>query len=202
MAVIRGALVSYSDPLLGLLPTVVAFQYNPTAVTRVFRHEAAAGEDESGSLLNTRQNAVEEYTFTLELDATDGLAQEAPLTLANGIAPRLAALEMLMQPLGSSDLGSLLGHSSPVVGKLPLVLLLWGPGRVAPVLLTSLTIHETAFDELLNPVHASADVGLRVLRRLDVPDDDHLAQAAASYYQKAREVRAVLQVAQVLELGA
>ena len=208
MALIKGALASFSDPLLGAVPTVVTFQYNPAAVTRVFRLQAKAGSGEgSGSALNVSDNAVEEYSLTLELDATDGLEHGGPLTTAYGVSPRLAALEMLMQPVGKSLLGGLagsllgVGGGQPIpAGKLPLVLFMWGPGRITPVKLTSLTIHETAFDELLHPIHASADLGFTVLRPSDVPASERLAHAAAVYYQGTREAKAVIQLAQIPEL--
>jgi hypothetical protein len=76
----------------------------------------------------------------------------------------------------------------------------WGPGRITPVRLKTLTIHETSFDELLNPIHATADLSFTVLRRDDLARHDTLAQAAASYYQGSREVKAVLQLAQIPEL--
>ena len=41
MTLIKGMLASFSDPLLGVVPTLVVFQYNPTEVTRVFRVESA-----------------------------------------------------------------------------------------------------------------------------------------------------------------
>ncbi len=66
--------------------------------------------------------------------------------------------------------------------------------------LKSLTIRETAFDELLNPIHATADIGFTVLRTSDLGKDDTLARAAATYYQAAREVKAVLQLPQLVEL--
>ena len=40
MALINGMLASFDTPLLGVIPTVVLFQYNPTDVTRTFRTEA------------------------------------------------------------------------------------------------------------------------------------------------------------------
>ena len=33
----RGMLLSFSDPAVGLVPTLVPFQYNPAEVTRVLR---------------------------------------------------------------------------------------------------------------------------------------------------------------------
>lgn len=213
MALIKGILASLDDPLLGIVPTVVPFQYNPTEVTRVFRSEApASGADggAGGSALNAARPAPEDYTVKLELDATDGLEKGGPLTTVLGISPRIAAIEMLMQPVGSSLLGGLagaltgglLGGGAAIpAGRLPLVFFIWGPARVTPVRLTSLTVSETAFDELLNPIHATADLGFSVLRPSDLAKDDAIARAAANYYQGAREVKAVLALPQLLETG-
>jgi hypothetical protein len=208
MALIKGVLASFADPLLGGIPTLVLFQYNPTEVTRVFRVEGGETAEAAGDALNAVRPAPEDYTLKLEFDATDGLERGAPLTSAFGVSPRLAALEMLMQPVGSSLLGDLAGAllgggagAAVPPGRLPLTLFLWGPGRITPVRLTSLTITETAFDELLNPIHASADLGFTVLRGDDLGADQTFARAAAAYYQGSREVKAVLQLAQLVELA-
>jgi hypothetical protein len=215
MALIKGILASLDDPLLGIVPTIVPFQYNPTELTRVFRTEGAgSGESDAGatgSALSAARPAPEDYTVKLELDATDGLEKGGPLTTALGISPRLAAIEMLMQPVGSSLLGELAGAltggllggggATIPAGRLPLVFFIWGPARITPVRLKSLTVTETAFDELLNPIHASADLGLTVLRTTDLAKDDTIARAAATYYQGAREVKAVLSLPQLLETG-
>jgi hypothetical protein len=209
MALIKGTLASFSDPLLGIVPTLVIFQYNPTELTRVFRTEGGdtGGGAPVGGARNAARPAIEEYSLRLELDATDGLEKGGPLTLAMGISPRLAAIEMLMQPVGSSLLGGLAGSlfggggATIPAGRAPLTLFLWGPGRITPVRLRSLTVHETAFDELLNPIHASADLGFTVLRLDDLDKDDTVARAAATYYQGSREVKAVLQIPQMIELS-
>jgi hypothetical protein len=209
VALIKGMLLSFDSALLGIVPTVVLFQYNPTEVTRVFRSEGGTDPAPTGTALNAPRPAPEDYTVKLELDATDGLEAGGPLTSAFGIGPSLAAIEMLMQPVGSSALGGLagaltgglLGGGAAIpAGKLPLVLFAWGPTRLTPVRLKSLTIRETAFDELLNPIHATADIGFTVLRTSDLGKDDTLARAAATYYQAAREVKAVLQLPQLVEL--
>jgi hypothetical protein len=203
MALIRGVLLSFDDPLLGVFPTVVPFQYNPAEIQRVFRSEAGAAPGKrSGAALNAAIPPEEAYSLKLELDATDGLEHGGPITLTNGIAPRLAALEMLTQPVGKSLLsGLLVGGRLPVpAGKLRLVLFSWGPFRITPVRITDLTIRETAFDALLNPIHATADLGLQVLRLADLGEDERFARAAAKAYQGAREVRAALNVPQGPEL--
>ena len=122
------------------------------------------------------------------------------------LVDRLDALEMLMQPVGSSLLGalagSLLGRTCAQIPaqRLPLTMFVWGPWRVAPVTLTALSIHETAFDELLNPIHASAEVGFSVLAPDDPDRGDVAARIAAKYYQGSRETRALLALAQLPEL--
>jgi hypothetical protein len=211
---LKGMLLSFSDPVLGLVPTIVFCQYNPVEVTRTFSVTAAgagqAGGTGSAAARSAPVPAGEEYTLKLEFDATDGLADSAPLTTAFGISPRLAALEMLMQPVGSSLLGGLVGdllgagkpkgHAIPV-GRPPLVFFAWGPTRITPVQVKSLVIRETAFDALLNPIRATADVGLTVLRTADLPKDEKIARLAADFYRGAREVKSVLQLPQMLELG-
>jgi hypothetical protein len=210
---IKGMLASFDNPLLGVVPTIVPFQYNPAEITRVFRTEEGGGgaSGSTGSALNVARPAPEDYSIKLELDATDGLEKAGPLTTAFGISPRLAAIEMLMQPVGSSLLGGLAGAltggllggggAAVPASRLPLVLFMWGPARITPVRLKSLSIHETAFDELLNPIHASADLGFTVLRPTDLGTDDTFAKAAATFYQGAREVKAVLSLPQLVETG-
>jgi hypothetical protein len=215
VTLVKGLLMSYSDPLLGVVPTIVAFQYNPTEITRVLQVDSAgqapAGSQPTGAALNVVRPAVEDYTVKLEFDATDGLERGGPITASMGISPRLAALEMLVQPVGSSLLGGLAsaltggllgggGGASVPPARLPLCLFVWGPERITPVRLKSLTIHEQAFDELLNPILATADLSFTVLRVDDLSSDQTAAIAAAKYYQGAREVKAVLQLAQIPEL--
>jgi len=212
MALIKGLLASYSDPLLGLVPTTLLFQYNPTEMTRVLRVESRVddGGSPTGAALNAVRAATEEYSMKLEFDATDGLERGGPLTLAFGISPRLAALELLMQPVGSSLLGGLAstltggllggGGANVPAGQLPLTLFVWGPERIAPVRLNTLSIQESAFDELLNPIQATADVSFSVLRFDDPMNTNKFARAAAKYYQGSRETRALLAPAQIPEL--
>jgi len=209
MTLLRGMLLSFDDPLLGIVPTVILFQYNPVEVTRAFRNESSgdSGATTPGAVLSAPKPAIETYTLKVELDATDGLETGAPISTGFGISPRLAALEMLVQPVGSSLLGglvgSLLGGSSGATvpaGRVPLVFFAWGPTRITPARLTSLSIHETAFDDLLNPIQATADLGLTVLRKEDLGADDTVARAAADFYKAAREVKAVLALPQTIEL--
>jgi hypothetical protein len=188
MALTKGILVSFDDPVLGVVPTFVAFQFNPTQMTRVFRsQEEATTPRRKGSALNAANPPFEDYSLKLEFDATDGLEVGGPITRGFGI---------------SSLLGRLVGGAAASIParRVPLVLFVWGPGRVTPVRLKSLTITETEFDELLNPIHATADLGFTVLRVADLPRDQRVARAAATYYQGLREIRTALQAPQMGEL--
>jgi hypothetical protein len=203
MALTPGMLLSFDDPILGVVPNAIVFQYNPHQVTRVFSPPTRGSG--SGTNLSASQPAKEVYSLTLEFDATDGLEREGPLTTAFGVGPRLAAVEMLMQPVGQSPLAELVGGllggggTSIPASRVPLAIFAWGPTRIAPVRLDSLTVTETAFDELLNPIHASAEVSFTVLRPRDAEGEDDFTNAAAVFYQAAREVKALLSLPQTLE---
>ena len=59
--------------------------------------------------------------------------------------------------------GSSGSHQSPP-SSLPTVLFFWGPFRILPVAITSLSVTETEYDTLLNPVRADVSVNLEVLQ--------------------------------------
>jgi hypothetical protein len=203
VALIDGMLLSFDDPVLGVVPTVIPFQYNPQEVTRVFRARGAADGPSSQAADGP---ATEEYSLTVELDATDGLEVEGPLTLAMGVSPRLAAMERLMQPV---DGGNLLADALGALGvgggaavparRLPVVLFAWGPTRITPVKLSGLTIRETSFDALLHPIHASAELSLTVLHLRDLPAGDVVARAMAEFYAAARDIKAAMVLPQAIE---
>jgi hypothetical protein len=113
----------------------------------------------------------ESLSFELRLDATDGLDAGDPLAERFGIAPALSTLELMTYPkeggvLGEA-LGSLLGEAPGyqfhAPENPPLVLFVWGVQRVLPVNITGLTISETEFDIVLNPVRATVQVALSVI---------------------------------------
>ena len=80
----------------------------------------------------------------------------------------------------------------------------WGPGRILPVRVTSLTITEKLYDPtLLNPIHADAQIGIRVLTPEELvfvngPLKD-LAKAAYTYSQTLRQALALANLANAAE---
>lgn len=165
----------------------------------------------------------ESFSFTLALDAKDMIADGNPVSAAlaeaSGVYTRLAALEMLLFPTDSSG-GGLIGSISSALGftggggtapntpipaaQLPTVLFIWGPGRILPVKVTTLTTTEKLYDNiLLNPTHAEVQVGLKVLtpRELQYVDGPlgSLANTAYSVSKTLREALALANLANAAE---
>jgi hypothetical protein len=165
----------------------------------------------------------ESFSFNLAMDANDMIADggtnaiataAADLATVTGIYSRLCALEMLLYPSGSYQTSSLVGTvsaaatnamsgttnaSAPTVPQfvLPTVLFVWGPGRIVPVRVKTLTITEKLYDALLlNPTHAEAQITLDVL----TPDEllalqdvlKKVAIAAYTYSLAFRQAQALL----------
>ena len=214
---LKGALVELSQPFLGPVPNAIAFQYNPETLTRKLSPWKAPGtvdEDEDEKVAASAATAApsnaqpydpaESFTLSLVLDASDAMEEPDlhPVGARVGVAERIAALEMLLYPLGDSLLGDAfakLGGDAEVVprGSVPVVLFVWGPGRVLPVRLTSFNVEEQAFNPDLYPIRAVVKVGLRVLTSdsFQAPDKElgpaeKLAISAYDYTRKQKEVLA------------
>jgi hypothetical protein len=174
---LKGALVKLGEGSLGPVPSVIVFQYNPETIKREL---TSSGEDAGISgkgggrwgkpTIAAPFDPAEKLTFTIELDAADELEfpESHPVTVLSGIADRIAALEMLLYPIGDSLMGKALsfipgiGDAVPK-GKVPVVLFVWGPGRIVPVRLISFSVDEEAFSTRLYPINAKVSIGLQVL---------------------------------------
>ena len=213
----KGALIQFTPTILIPIPNVIIFQYNPETIEHTWTQPDTGGAAKAGSTSNPQAipaNPGEAFSFNLVMDANDDIGGGNPLASATGLYTRLAALEMLLFPAdpNQSLLGGLLGlgssnQSRSVPSKiLPTALFVWGPFRILPVRMTSLSITENRYDALLNPVHAEAKVALRVL----TPDE--LAAAASgndplatlgtiayTYSQTERKVFALANLANAVE---
>jgi len=211
---VKGALLEFGDALLGLLPNVILFQYNPEQLSHKLDQppgrsaSTASTTTESKETQRTSNLPIESISdLKLILDATDQMEQGDPITAARGVSPAIAALEMMMFPLGTSQLNlkSLLhiGKSSSVKvppQQLPLVLFVWGPWRVVPVNVTSVSVAETEFDQLLNPIRAEVTISLRVISTDDL-DKNVFAYGAYVWTQANREANAALNIANTMHLA-
>jgi hypothetical protein len=131
-----------------------------------------------------------------------------------GIAPQLAALEKMVYPpktpgglIGAAidAIGSALGGGSqPFTRKVPRdkaprLLFIWGPTRVLPVTVKSMTITEQQFDFLLNPVQAEVAIGLEVA---SAPSkEDIVANGALDYSNMIKDTQATLNLVKAAELA-
>jgi len=167
--IMKGALVAYQPPQQS--PTVIVFQYNPEHLTRSVSGRPAGGSGR-GDALRTDGPPEETISVAIEIDATDQLETGAGPAAEVGLHPVLAALEGLLYPalsavqanqaLAASGGAAILGEPSP------LAFFIWGPSRILPVRITSMSIAEQAFDTRLNPILARVDLGLRVMTYRDM----------------------------------
>src|SRR6266567_1433695 len=196
MAALKGAFINLGAGLLGALPNIVVFQFNPDRITRTpsLVHPPRK-MDGSGKRPASPQpdEPSQSISFSLRIDATDQLAQSNPIATASGILPTLSAIELLMVPKSSLsiDLFGLSGSSGKPYQlpplNLPTILFFWGPFRILPVTITNLSITETEYDTLLNPVRAEISVTLNVLTPSQLGSST-LAVGAYNYSEKVKEV--------------
>jgi hypothetical protein len=167
---LKGAIVGV-DPF-NPLASVVVFQYNPDTMTRRLEPRAVSAEGDRGEAFRLTGAPKETITLSIEIDATDQLEQANPLATTMGIYPTLAALEMILYPKSAvviaNTILSLIGTIEVIPVEAPMTLFVWGPQRVLPVRLTSLSITEEAHDQLLNPIRAKVELSLTVLSYHDL----------------------------------
>jgi len=225
---IRGALVEFMPTFLIPLPNIIIFQFNPETMTHAWTQPesvpVSSGAGGNSNPLAVRGLPGESFSFTLVMDTVDMIADGSPIAegiaTVSGVYTRLAALEMLQYPVPAADsglVGAVSAAASAVGGaaggaapdrsvpamQVPTVLFVWGPGRIVPVRVTSLSITEKLYDGLLNPIHAEASISLRVL----TPDElayvtgplGDLAKIAYTYSQDLRQVLAIANLANAAE---
>ena len=193
----KGALIGLDA--LKPLASVVVFQYNPEKVTRTLSPKTSQDDGAEGEALRITGPPSETFNLDIEIDATDQLAAGDAVTGSMGIAPQLAALEMLFYPPSALVIANqalaLAGLIEVVPPEAPLALLVWSATRVLPVRITTISIAEEAYDPQLNPIQAKVTVGMRVLNY----DDLGLLSVGGGLFmvhQLAKEVMAGLGSAQ------
>ena len=223
---LKGAFIRLDVTGIGIAPQIVVFQYNPETLSRKFKPYEKPVDKEGTKPDPTAQDAPydpdEEMDVVVELDATDDLEEpeQHPITMVSGVADRIAALEMLMYPsdelgLLSSAVASLagalgIGVSAPIPKRResPTVLLVWGPGRIVPVKISSFAVEEQAFNAALYPIRAKVTVGVKVLTEdyftakqlgRDLSAADEMALSAYRYTFKQRKLLAAANVSNSID---
>lgn len=190
MPTVKGAFVRYEDSLLGALPNIIMFQFNPETMTRnpsIYSEDGGNNNAGKKEKLNITGMPRESLSFTLRLDAGDKIAKGDPLAINCGILPALSALELLMYPRNKVDLNSNQSGECRNPEKLPVVLFIWGVQRVLPVKINSLSINEMEYDTRLNPTRAEVSVSMEVITP---PNLSGVAERAYSYTLNAKKAMA------------
>jgi hypothetical protein len=223
---LKGALVEYGTKLLGPLPNIVVFQFNPEEISRNFTLATPRASTSTmvGETSKNRPDAsqaaappTETLQLTIHLSAADDLGDGGALSIIPrgfGIGPQLAALEKMVYP--TAGLAALFGGASldavasaltrPDASRrvpreqVPRILFIWGPNRVLPVEIQSLSMTEQKFDSLLNPVQAQVQLGLSIA---SFPDKttDQLGKGALTYTQLNKEAQAALNLVKAAQLA-
>jgi hypothetical protein len=197
--VAKAALISFSGGLVGPLPDVIVFQYNPSELSRTLSQKRApacgTGEPTQAEAFRVDGPPNETITLKAEFDGDDMAMDGNTVTPLVGVRAQLAALELLLYARDQQSITSLLSSAGSLCvppDELPLVLFVWGPGRVLPVRLTSMTVHEQEFDVLLNPIRAEVDMSLEIQKRLP---PTHPAAGVYNYTEQQMRAVALLQMA-------
>lgn len=212
----KGALVQIVPDIVGtILPNVVIFQYNPEKITHTITpwNPQEVDPAQRGAQMPTVQpfHPSESFTLTLDLDATDDLEEGNSITLRAGVADRLAALKKLTYPseglLGDlvRDFQSITQDFTCKVSRptVPLILFVWGPGRILPVRVSSFSVDETLYSPTLDPYHATVTLGLEVM----TPDNfrsrtELVPSIAVAAYGYTRLVDDALAIANAMQTPA
>lgn len=212
---LRGALIEYGSGLIGPIPNVVIFQFNPETLTRSLQIPERPGSSASRETSQAGESVFETISFTAHFSAADQLKDDKVLARLFGVGPQLCALEKMVHP--SALIGGLIGAAIDAIGdalgggsgaedptqpipreKFPKIIFIWGVTRVLPVIITSMRITEQQYDRLLNPVQAEVEIELTV-NSIDSCSDDDLAKGALTYTTIAKEAQAIANLANTAE---
>lgn len=222
---LRGALIEYGSDVLGPLPNIVVFQFNPEQISRTINMPDATGTDPESSAREREPGQssappLESFEITAHFSAADDLGKggaASAIPRVFGVGPQLAALEkmavpsagLLSQLIGaavdaigdalSKDKGTQASRSTPRETT-PRLLFFWGPSRVLPVRIRSLSINEQKYDPLLNPVQAEVRIGLEIPN--SVPkEDDIVGNGALVYTATVKDAQAAANLVKAVELA-
>jgi hypothetical protein len=215
MPLLRGALIEYGTDLIGPIPNVVIFQFNPESLSRSLQIPPRPTGATRRETTQAGEKTFEKISFKAHFSAANMLDEDKALAKLFGIGPQLCALEKMVLP--SSKLAGLLGAAIDAIGdalglgggddapaqpipreKYPRILFIWGLTRILPVTIDSMTIAEQEYDAMLNPLRAEVDLQLSVIA-IDQCSDDVLGKGALEYTTIAKEAQAIANLANTAE---
>jgi hypothetical protein len=210
---IKGAMIEYGSDFLGPLPNVVIFQFNPESLTRTIQIPPRPTGGSARETTQAGEPSVEKISFKAQFSAADGMGTGNLLARTTGVGPRLAALEKMVHPAG--PISGLIGAAIDAIGSAigggggdnrtpiprenyPRILFIWGPFRILPVVIESMSITELQYDFLLNPIQADVQLSLAV-NQIDNCSNDVVGKGALEYSNLAKEAQAIANLANTVE---
>jgi hypothetical protein len=168
---------------------------------------------------------TEQLNLTLLFDAADLLEQPElhAGVFVTGVADRIAALETLLYPVNTGLTSSLIGSRKVSLGpvrfgaqatveavpnkEVPVILFVWGLGRIVPVRLTTFAVDELQQNPLLYPHRARVTIGMKVITAESLEADKDtadstgkaIAKFAYKFTQKQKQVLALANIAHTVE---
>ncbi|MGB0091576.1 MAG: hypothetical protein WBP81_03455, partial [Solirubrobacteraceae bacterium] len=198
------------DPQTRRIVDVVVFQYNPDSLSRTLQPRSMGGEPgDRLEVLRLTGPPHEMIKFEAEIDAADQLERpdleaNAPF-ISEGLLPTLAVLERLITPtaaeLQAVDALYDQGMFEIAPAEALLTVLVWGAQRVVPVLVSSLSLTEEAFDPNLQPIRVKASFECKVLSSSDLPLQHLGGSLYIAYRQTVEQLGALVSTADVRPLG-
>jgi hypothetical protein len=163
--------VAVSPLTLGF--SFIVFQYNPETLSRSIDPQITGEGGTRAEAFRLSRAPIETINAEIELDATDQLETRDSTAIAMGLHPQLASLELMVTPSTARVIANTvlmnLGTIEVIPPEAPLTLFAWGPRRIVPVSIKSLSITEEAYDVNLNPIRARVSLSMRVLTYDDLP---------------------------------
>ena len=186
---LRGAFIQYNNSFPIPVPNLILFQYNPETMTHTWTPAQAGGSNSAGQSPSNPLAVIgppeEAFSFDLVMDSNDTIADNNPgvaqLAEVSGSIRGWPRSRCFSFPLLPRTVASLARSPPPSAqSEAP-----WESPQQQPCLpetfqscsssgarphctgpRETLTVTETLYDSLtLNPVHASAQLGLKVLHR-------------------------------------
>jgi hypothetical protein len=193
---------------MGPIPNVVIFQFNPESLSRTVEIARRTTSATSRETTQAGEPSVEKITLKASFSAADEFGENKALARLFGVGTRLAALEKMVYPANTltAKIGAALS-SGALPGakrqpmprqKMPRILFIWGPYKILPVVLESMSIVEQQYDFLLNPVQAEVSISMAV-NTVDKYTDDAIGKGALTYSNMAKDAQAMANLANTAE---